>query len=198
MVNYQLLQDSIKYYEFNGYTRIETPWIVDAAVDRITKPEESPSLVVHPYDGLGWHDEKMAPYRGCLVASGEQSFLQLYLQGNLPKGQFQTTTPCFRDDRLDYEHSKWFMKTELIKTDVVDMKELNIMVDKALAFFKNYIPDAYVMSDTHGYDIIGGGMELGSYGIRSCEFLNWIYGTGCAEPRLSKAIAQYEKSLIKR
>jgi len=32
------------------------------------------------------------------------------------------------------------------------------------------------------------GVELGSYGIRECKFLKWIYGTGCAEPRLSQVI----------
>jgi len=30
--------------------------------------------------------------------------------------------------------------------------------------------------------------ELGSYGIRSCEFLDWIYATGVAEPRFSSLI----------
>ena len=29
-------------------------------------------------------------------------------------------------------------------------------------------------------------IELGSYGIRETEFLIFFYGTGCAEPRLSK------------
>lgn len=29
------------------------------------------------------------------------------------------------------------------------------------------------------------GYELGLYGIRSSEFLDWIYATGCAEPRMS-------------
>ena len=38
------------------------------------------------------------------------------------------------------------------------------------------------------YDIDYHGIELGSYGIRHCQFLNWIYGTGCAEPRLSKVM----------
>jgi len=37
------------------------------------------------------------------------------------------------------------------------------------------------------------GYELGSYGIRECEFLTWIYGTACAEPRTSKLITLYNK-----
>lgn len=36
------------------------------------------------------------------------------------------------------------------------------------------------------YDIMYKNHELGSYGIRKYENLfQWIYGTGCAEPRLS-------------
>lgn len=193
MINFQLLQDSVTYYENLDYTRIETPWVVSKAAESVTKPDEGTSLIITPYKfDLTEYKEISRDSWGCLVASGEQSYLELYLNGNLPKGKFQTITPCFRDEIVDYTHSKWFMKNELIITDKVDDKELNIMVDEALAFFKQYIPDAYVMSDIHGYDIIGGGIELGSYGIRECEFVKWIYGTGCAEPRLSKAIKYYE------
>lgn len=194
MINYKLLQDSIEYYQSKGYTRIETPWLISNAAEETTKPNDGISLIVLPQ----YFDEeksKLITTRelGRLAASGEQSFLDLYLRGQLPKGQFQTTTACFRDDVVDYEHSKWFMKNELIKTDEVNSKELNIMVDNALEFFRKFIPNAYVMSDTHGYDIMSGSIELGSYGIRSCKYLDWIYGTGCAEPRLSKAITQNER-----
>ena len=194
MINYKLLQDSIEYYESKGYTRIETPWLVSSAAEETTKPNDGVSLIVLP-QYFDYEKNKLVTTRelGRLTASGEQSFLDLYLRGQLPKGQFQTTTACFRDDVVDYEHSKWFMKNELIKTDEVNSKELNIMVDNALAFFRKFIPNAYVMSDTHGYDIMSGSIELGSYGIRSCQYLDWIYGTGCAEPRLSKAITQNER-----
>lgn len=37
--------------------------------------------------------------------------------------------------------------------------------------------------------------ELGSYGIRECEYLKWIYATGCADPRLSKIINLYNNEL---
>jgi hypothetical protein len=36
-----------------------------------------------------------------------------------------------------------------------------------------------------GYDLECNGIEIGSYGIRSCEYLEWIYATGLAEPRMS-------------
>ena len=31
-------------------------------------------------------------------------------------------------------------------------------------------------------------IELGSYGIRSNDFIEYIYGTGLAEPRLTKTL----------
>ena len=37
--------------------------------------------------------------------------------------------------------------------------------------------------------------ELGSYGIRECEFLKWIYATGCAEPRIRKIINLYKNGI---
>jgi aspartyl-tRNA synthetase len=187
--NYQLLQDSITYYDTQGFTRIETPWIVSAASNMITRPREGTTLMVTPSkvdsrigkerDGVSW---------GALVASGEQSFLQLYMDETLPKGQFQTTTACFRDELVDYTHSRWFMKNELIKTDIVSQAELEIMVEKAYCFFKSYVENIKITKEPHGYDIIGNGLELGSYGIRTSDVTDWIYGTGCAEPRLSKAI----------
>lgn len=36
------------------------------------------------------------------------------------------------------------------------------------------------------------GIELGSYGIRTCDYLEYIYGTGCAEPRLSQTIKKLQ------
>lgn len=41
------------------------------------------------------------------------------------------------------------------------------------------------------YDIEYKGVELGSYGIRECSFLKWIYGTGIAENRTSNLLKQY-------
>ena len=45
-----------------------------------------------------------------------------------------------------------------------------------------------------GYDIVSPqGIELGSYGIRSHPDIgDWVYATGCAEPRLSIALKEFE------
>jgi len=178
MINYQNIQDSIVYYESQNFVRIESPWTVTQSIDDITKPKDKISFQ------LKYNDK-------CLVSSGEQSFLYLYLKNFLPKGQFQTVTPCFRYDSFDFLHSKYFIKNELIKTDIVNDQELNKVVDICLKFYKNYIPKSEVIKTDSGYDIQINGYELGSYGIRSCNFLDWIYATGCAEPRLSNLIKLY-------
>jgi hypothetical protein len=182
MINYQLLADSIDFYTGKGFQRIETPWTVSEYVDDITKPKDRPHYQLK-------HNNK------CLVASGEQSFLYLYLKEYLPKGKFQTITPCFRYEAYDLYHEKCFMKNELIITDDVSEDSLKYVIDSAYDFFKSKLDERrlHVVPTDIGYDIeynIGGvnPIELGSYGIRKCEFIKWIYGTGCAEPRLSKVM----------
>jgi len=179
MIDYNLIQQSIEYYSNKGFQRIEAPWTVSEAIDCITKPEDRISFQLK-------HNNK------CLVASGEQSFLYLYLKKFLPKGQYQAVTPCFRNESFDFLHSKYFLKNELIKTDKVDKDELEKIVSTCLNFFQRRIGKAEVIKTKEGFDIEYDGKELGSYGIRSCEFLDWIYATGCAEPRTSSLIKLYE------
>jgi len=175
MIDYNLIAKSIEYYNRFNFNRIESSWTVSEYVDNLTKPVGIPSFQLK-------HNNK------CLVASGEQSFLYLYLKEFLPKGQFQTVTPCFRYESFDFTHTKYFIKNELIKTDVVNENELSKIVETCLGYFKLYIPEVEVIKTDIGYDIEYDGYELGSYGIRENNFLKWIYATGCAEPRFSKII----------
>jgi hypothetical protein len=185
MIDYKLLNDSLIFYENNGYKRIESPWTVSQYVDDLTRPKDRVPFELK-------HNNKR------LVASGEQSFLYLYLKEFLPLGQFQTITPCYRFESFDYLHTKYFIKNELIKTDVVNKSELDKIVITALEFFNKFFPrlDLDTIKTEDGYDITVNGLELGSYGIRECEFLKWIYGTGCAEPRTSKLIKLYGNEKI--
>ena len=182
MINYKFISDSIEYYQDFGFKRIESPWTVSKYIDDLTKPKDITSFQLK-------HNDK------CLVASGEQSFLYLYLKEFLPLGQFQTTTPCFRFETFDYYHSKYFIKNELIKTDIVNSYELEKIVNLCLNFFKKFIPQSEVKQTNIGFDIVYKEFELGSYGVRECEFLKWIYATGCAEPRLSKIVKVIENGL---
>lgn len=173
MINYHFLDQSTYFYEQRGYKRIESPWTVTEAISNITKPPGAKNLSIKEKDKV-------------LVASGEQSFLYLYLKGFLPKGRFQTITPCFRDEVFDNCHTKYFMKNELIDTENVTEVGLREVVKDAVEFFNSILKVGIDLVTTpEGYDLECGGIELGSYGIRNCDFLRWIYGTGCAEPRLS-------------
>jgi hypothetical protein len=179
MINYEYIHNSILHYEEHGFKRIESPWTVSEEIQQITIPDK---------EAINF---KLEHNQKCLVGSGEQSFLYLYLKGFLPKGQFQTVTPCFRYNNFDILHTKYFIKNELIKTDVTNKNALLDMCDAALAFYQKYIPDAKIVRSDEGWDIEVDGKELGSYGHRRCSFLEWLYGTGCAEPRLSMLIQQY-------
>ena len=181
MIDYGKIAKSLEYFQELGYTRIEAPWWVSEEVINITKPEGTGSYSVK-------ENNKM------LVGSGEQSFLYMAAKDRLPKGKYVTTTPCFRNESIGGLHKKCFIKTEIIITDDVESKVFDIS-EQALEFFKLIVPDKNKLNTVlteEGVDINYGNIEIGSYGLRSCPFLTWIYGTACAEPRLSKAISQIE------
>ncbi len=178
-INYRNLADSVDFYTKHGIEYIETPWTVSKEISGLTKPEEKKN----DYEIL--HNKKT------LVASGEQSFLYLMLKGYLPKGIFQTIGPCFRDDLFDLTHTKYFIKNELINTKEVNTNKLHELMDLAFKFFIDKLSRSNVekVKTTEGYDINfvsqDKTIELGSYGIRRTEIGDYIYATGCAEPRLS-------------
>jgi tRNA synthetases class II (D, K and N) len=199
MINYQILADSISFYESKGFKRIESPWTVTSQTSGITKPD-------------GCKDFTIKEKNKVLVASGEQSFLYLYTKGFLPKGMFQTITPCFRDEPFDAFHMKYFLKNELIITDDITDERLQYMVDCAREFFRKYClrrrPPEFYEPTCEGhvddvkikpwseykprcFDLEYEGIELGSYGRRRCDYLEWIFGTGVAEPRLTRVLQKY-------
>jgi hypothetical protein len=183
MIDYGVLHTSTVYYAGLGYDRIEAPWTVTRATSDITKPD-------------GAKDWEIVGKDKVLVASGEQSFLYLYLKGFLPKGEFQTITPCFREEPFDFTHTKYFMKNELINTSKVSKSQLESMVGHAYDFFAEYLgPDhlEVITIDDKNIDIYWLNFEIGSYSIRSCQWLDWICGTGVAEPRFSSMIELKKK-----
>lgn len=179
MIDYKIIADSITYYADKGFKRIESPWTVSEKADNITRPTDRIPFQLK-------HNDK------CLVASGEQSFLYLMIKGFLPEGKFQTITPCFRYEPFDPYHTKYFMKNELIITDDVSTRQLTRMISEAAEFYQQYFKEEVISRVTaDGVDLEVKGHELGSYGIRKHEYLHWIYGTGCAEPRMSNLIKLY-------
>lgn len=176
MIDFKLLNESIIYYEEKGFKRVETPWTVSEKVDNITKPADRIAFQLK-------HNDK------CLVASGEQSFLYLLIKGFIPPGKYQTITPCFRFEPFDLYHTKYFMKNELIITENPISRNMVRMLEEAVEFYEPYFKTKLdVIKTPEGFDIEVAAHELGSYGIRQHEYLKWIYGTGCAEPRMSNLL----------
>jgi hypothetical protein len=188
MINYGFLHASTLFYEERKFMRIEAPWTVTEEIANITKPK-------HLGETFYLRDKKKM-----LVGSAEQSFLYLACKGFLSPGSYQAITPCFREDLHGPLHSKYFMKNELIDTKTVTLSRLTEVVEMAAEFFQSMVPSAHrievkettTQGDEPSFDIEYNSplktIELGSYGIRHTSFLSWIYGTGCAEPRLSNAI----------
>ena len=176
------------YYSPVGFADVEAPWAVSQEIMDITAPAGS---VLFPF------------LNKLLVASGEQSFLQMVFDCRLPQGRWQCTTPCFRDDKPDELHHNYFMKLELIDTGDTSHYSLADMLQKCHAFFSRYVkcrvesvvqPSLLDLPNC-SYDVVSAeGIELGSYGIRYHPLVgHWVYGTGCAEPRLSYVAQQQRK-----
>ncbi len=183
MIDYSIINDSLKYYTSIGYNRIEVPWVVSKPISDLTRPKS-----VHGYDVVKNGKTKT------FIGSGEQGFLYLIAKSHLPPGKYVTTTPCMRDDTFDETHTKYFMKTELIhvgkfKTNEIRNAEVYRMMDNAKAFFKRHTSGTLENSlDEDSVDINLDGIEIGSYGFRTCMFTDWIFGTGVAEPRFSRIL----------
>jgi hypothetical protein len=197
-IDWSTLSAALEWYTSEGFEYVEVPWAVPTNVVAITLPAtRAPYGVIE--DGRN--------FQNALVGSAEQSFLHVTLRGILGLGTESTPrsyvaiSPCFRDDAIDQVHQKQFMKVELFEPYHLEASEaflndrLRRVIRKARDFFLKYIPveNLEVVSTREGWDIMGNGVELGSYGIRVCQLpgttldvFTWVYGTGVAEPRLSQ------------
>lgn len=173
-MNYRLLEQALSFYGSRGYVYVsDAPWLVDKEASYATKPP-------------GTEDVKVSNADKHLVASGEQSFIQLMLEGREFK-RAMCITPCFRVERYNDYHKPYFMKVELINADDPSRGNLLQMVHDAASFFEKHVTIKIVETTPGSFDIQSKATrsELGSYGIRRYKDFMWIYGTGCAEPRLS-------------
>jgi seryl-tRNA synthetase len=185
MIDYEKIAAAVHHYETKGYKEIEVPWIISLDSMLITRPKGA---------------RLFSTFAGELVASGEQSFLEI--RNQLKPGKYQCVTPCFRDEQIkDRLHHQHFMKNELIwvlepwkPNDATYYYMLEVMIKDAKEFFNKYcnavVVDAPLSNAFNNQDIEINGIEVGSYGYRSYEDFHWIYGTGCAEPRLTMSLNQ--------
>jgi hypothetical protein len=179
-VNWQHLSRAISHYTTAGYAYVEVPWVVPTDIILATCPEER--WVVHSDIGN-------------LIGSSEQSFIHLDQIGELGIGQFVACTPCFRnEDVVDQLRQKTFMKVELYDNENTNDDGLISLVNKAIAFYRTLIDSSLwglleVVALRDGtFDIDLGGIEIGSYGMRTYKGKPWLYGTAIAEPRFSTAL----------
>jgi hypothetical protein len=171
-IDYRKIVDAIHHYQWCGYELIDVPWFISRQAMEVTAPP-----------GCRY----CTSFIGDLVASGEQSFIQMWMDGKFQSGKWQCSTPCFRDEPIiDDIHLNYFFKVELIEVDPDDsQRSIDEMINHALKFFNAYV-DPEVVETKIGKDIVSsGGIELGSYGYREFNGMKWVYGTGVAEPRLS-------------
>jgi len=179
-INWKRLANAISFFTENGYRYVEVPWNVPTHVTRATCPEER---------------RIVGSSIGDLVGSAEQSFMHLEGVGQLGKGAFVTCSPCFRnEDTVDVFHQRTFMKVELYQNVNVTRDELDRMVELVMEFNRTVLKSEFWSylkrrdMAPHEIDIELSSIEIGSYGIRSMNGNDWIYGTGIAEPRFTTAV----------
>ena len=183
-IDYRNIADALEFYQGCGYTYVEVPWYVTREIMDITRPKYVPEDM----------DYYIPKNDKCLVASAEQSFLYLIVKGILQPGKYVGVTPCYRFEPINQLHRKVFMKVELIEfggvNDIV-RKNMDDMVFDAMSFFADKLNGTITKVEKTpenslvGLDLEYSMEELGSYGIRQHRNMMWVYGTGCAEPRLS-------------
>lgn len=147
----------------------------------------------------GVHDNRLyGEGTDTVVASAEQSFLQLEKDGELESGDWMALTPCYREESVyDETHLPVFLKLELIRlADDVNFytrSEALWLAGQMQKFFDEfYGMPTEVIETEDGWDVMYGDLELGSFGVRrTLRGKSYIYGTGLAEPRASIALLRY-------
>jgi len=180
-IDYCLIGEAMQYYQDLGYQYLEVPWLIQKTPLWATKPTESVALALKAKDKL----------LGYPVASAEQSFIQMMIQGLMPPGRSVACTPCFRDEPKHTDSTRlYFMKVELIwLCENAHTSDYMILMDHAKDFMLKHARVKPLQINPQQHDLIcpDNGLELGSYGLRKFRKYTWAYGTGCAEPRLSIA-----------
>lgn len=184
-IDYYLVAFAEDYYLRKGFRLIDVPWLVSEKISNITKPNWKRNF---------WVKNKV------LVGSAEQSFIELFLEGRIKEGRYLATTPCFRDEsKVGWLHQNYFLKTELIEIGSVGEKELEEVITTAKGFLSLFLKTKVVKTGISSFDIVDvkSGVELGSYGLSGLDHagtsMRYVYGTGCALPRLSTVLRSQRK-----
>lgn len=170
-------------------------WFRDKTVPGLV----SPSVMQHTCPKGSLDTRLFGAGTDTVVASAEQSFLQLEKDGSLNPGNWMALTPCYRDEIFDDTHLPVFLKLELMclgKDGVYHTRsEAMHLAEKMSKFFrKTYGMPTHLVETEEGWDVMYDNLELGSFGVRrTLTGKSYIYGTGLAEPRASIALSRFEK-----
>ena len=177
-ISTKILYEALQYYSELGYKMIDVPMLVDLEVSSHTKPTGVPEL---------YHDKGLV-----YTASAEQSYIQLHKEGKLPNGKYMAVTPCYRHERFVSDtHYLMFMKLELIVMGDITFANCDSIIDQvcddARGFYLEQGHDVSRWDNNNEIDLTNiNGVELGSYGYRKMlDGTGYVYGTGCAFPRVS-------------
>ena len=177
-IDARLLADAQSYYASYGYVDTPTPWLVGEAAYRATLPPD--------HEGLEWQ----SPVGGYHVGSAEQGFMQL-IDDDLPiPERAQSASPCYRGEpAYDELHWPYFYKLELYNADVSNASLAEMITCARGLFTQLGIPTRIILTGERAYDIETAmtHVELGSYGVRTFQGREWLYGTGLALPRATIA-----------
>jgi len=188
-----LMHGALNLLSSVGFTFVDLPWAVYSMYSDATRPKDARDFETP---------------LGSLVASGEQSFLQMWNRRELPpllsSLGYVGWTPCFRDEPVHDElHQGAFLKVEWFVPFPKDPgNELQALLEIQKVVFISMAQMVGVdldtakagieveQTDTHAYDINVGGIEIGSYGLRYFMGGIYLYGTGLALPRFNVAFAK--------
>jgi hypothetical protein len=185
-----MLHKAIEAWRAQGFRYVDLPWMVPKEFSDATRPPECRDL---------------RTLYGSFVASGEQSFLQLWDAGQLSGARgYVGWTPCLRDEKLDALHQHGFMKAEWFVPLVGEHPHdwaavLPQLVTTQVEIFKLVAHECGEVSQgalevvalgPEQVDIELNGVEIGSYGRREFRGRYYLYGTALALPRFTSAMAR--------
>lgn len=187
-----LLSTAVRWWmSHERFAFVNLPWTVPVRYSAATRPPGA-------RDVLTTH--------GAFVASGEQSFLQLWHERRLAESNtgYIGWTPCLRDESLDELHHFGFMKAELfvpLAPEEQAMDRVYWLLGRQLVLFSELAcklgtaAPALTIEKVSGdqLDIFLNDIEIGSYGARRFESLSYAYGTALALPRFTQALAHTER-----
>lgn len=183
-MNWGRLHAAEQFYRARGFQYEETPWVVPLSVAQETMPSDANPFFV--YKGDSSREEAV------LVGSAEQGFLSLREDGRLRRNQrYVSVSPCFRGESdsslVPGVTQLVFMKVELFSWTLEGSTDYLQFMSLAREFMESQGAKCTVQKTELGWDLICGGVEVGSYGCRDKGTIQ--YGTGLAEPRFTFALA---------